>query len=60
MVDATREIGKAYDPAPIEDKWYAGWTARGLFHGEAGAEGEAFSIVILLPTSPVHSTWDTL
>jgi len=56
MVDATREIGKAYDPAPIEDKWYAWWTARGLFHGEAGAEGEAFSIVIPPPnvTGSLH------
>jgi len=50
------EIGKTYDPAPIEDKWYAWWLETGLFHSEPDGEKEPFSIVIPPPnvTGSLH------
>lgn len=56
MTDKGLEIGKAYDPAPIEDKWYARWLETGLFHSEPDEGKEPFSIVIPPPnvTGSLH------
>ncbi|MFP4482434.1 MAG: valine--tRNA ligase [Thermovirgaceae bacterium] len=56
MTDKGLEIGKAYDPAPIEDKWYSWWLETGLFHSEPDEGKEPFSIVIPPPnvTGSLH------
>jgi len=47
---------KAYDPKAGEEKWYAEWVARGVFHADPSAPGEAYSIVIPPPnvTGSLH------
>ncbi|HXU01036.1 MAG TPA: valine--tRNA ligase [Polyangia bacterium] len=47
---------KNYDPTEIEPRWYAEWTARGYFHGDAAAPKAPFSIVIPPPnvTGSLH------
>ena len=51
-------LSKTYDPAPIEDAWYARWEKEGLFVGdpEYKGEGKNFSIVIPPPnvTGSLH------
>jgi valyl-tRNA synthetase len=53
--DATREatapdaMEKRYDPATLEDRWYARWLAAGLFHADPRRAGEAYSIAIPPP-----------
>ncbi len=51
-------LSKTYDPAPIEDAWYARWQEAGLFVGdpEYKGEGKNFSIVIPPPnvTGSLH------
>ena len=56
MSDASSNLGKAYDPKPIEDKWYAWWIEHRLFEGNADAERNPFSIVIPPPnvTGSLH------
>jgi len=56
MTDKGLEIGKVYDPLPIEDKWYAYWLETGLFHSEPDEGKEPFSIVIPPPnvTGSLH------
>ncbi len=43
------ELGKQYDPQPVEAKWYAWWEGRGLFHSDASAGGTPYCIVIPPP-----------
>ena len=43
------ERPKNYDPKEIEPRWYAEWTARGYFHGDAAAPKAPFAIVIPPP-----------
>ena len=43
------DLNKSYDPAAVEDKWYAQWEARGYFRADANAPGPRFSIVIPPP-----------
>src|SRR5215475_5173373 len=43
------ERAKNYDPKEIEPRWYAEWTARGYFHGDAAAPKTPYSIVIPPP-----------
>jgi valyl-tRNA synthetase len=43
------ELSKSYDPAAVEDKWYAQWEARGYFRADEHAPGPRFSIVIPPP-----------
>ena len=31
------QLGKSYDPAPIEDKWYSQWVENGLFKADASS-----------------------
>ncbi|HEX9190866.1 MAG TPA: valine--tRNA ligase, partial [Candidatus Deferrimicrobiaceae bacterium] len=47
---------KAYDPKVGEEKWYPEWVARGAFHADPSAAGEAYSIVIPPPnvTGSLH------
>ncbi|MGB4208893.1 MAG: valine--tRNA ligase [Thermovirgaceae bacterium] len=49
-------LGKSYDPAPIEGKWYQAWNERGLFKGIANSEKPHFSVVIPPPnvTGSLH------
>jgi valyl-tRNA synthetase len=56
MSDASSNLGKTYDPKPIEDKWYARWLERGFFEGNADREKEPFCIVIPPPnvTGSLH------
>lgn len=42
------ELATKYDPAEVEDKWYAYWMEHGLFHSEPD-EREPFCIVIPPP-----------
>ena len=51
-----RNLDKSYSPDSIEQKWYAEWTAHGLFNAEIDAHKEAFSIVIPPPnvTGSLH------
>ena len=50
------ELPKNYDPAEIESRWYAEWTARGYFHADAAAPKAPFAIVIPPPnvTGSLH------
>ena len=50
------KLGKSYDPAPIEDKWYAEWIADGLFKADPTSNKPPFSIVIPPPnvTGSLH------
>ena len=45
-----------YDPQAIEEKWYALWTERGLFHADPRSTRPPFSIVIPPPnvTGSLH------
>ena len=43
------DLNKSYDPAAVEDKWYAEWEARGYFRADETAPGPRFSIVIPPP-----------
>jgi valyl-tRNA synthetase len=43
------ELDKAYDPAVVEDKWYAVWEAKGYFFADEAQPGPRFSIVIPPP-----------
>ena len=49
-------LSKSYDPAPIEDKWYAEWTRDGIFKGDAKSDKPPYSIVIPPPnvTGSLH------
>ena len=49
-------LAKSYDPAPIEDKWYAKWQADGLFKCDPDSPKPPFSIVIPPPnvTGSLH------
>jgi valyl-tRNA synthetase len=50
------ELPKNYEPASIEARWYAEWTARGYFHADASAPKAPFAIVIPPPnvTGSLH------
>jgi valyl-tRNA synthetase len=61
--------GSAYDPAAVEQKWYAYWEAGGFFHADAGAveRGEREPFVIAMPPPNVtgrlhmgHALQDTV
>jgi len=57
MSDILEKMAKAYDPKPIEDKWYASWMEKGLFKARPGGDKSgAFSIVIPPPnvTGSLH------
>jgi len=56
MTDKGPELSKAYDPSPIEDKWYAWWLETELFSSTPDEEKEPFSIVIPPPnvTGSLH------
>jgi len=43
------EISKAYEPGLVEDKWYAWWQERGLFHADPSSPKPGYSIVIPPP-----------
>ncbi len=51
-----RDIPKAYEPAEVEEKWYAFWEERRFFHAEPNPEREPFTIVIPPPnvTGSLH------
>ena len=50
------QLGKSYDPIPIEDKWYGKWIEEGLFKADPESPKPAFSIVIPPPnvTGSLH------
>jgi valyl-tRNA synthetase len=50
------EMPKAYDPEPVEGRWYAIWEEAGSFRPEVNEGGEAFCIVIPPPnvTGSLH------
>src|SRR5438045_1186541 len=52
----TEELPKAYDPKPVEEKWYEEWIQKGYFHAEATSAKPSFSIVIPPPnvTGSLH------
>jgi valyl-tRNA synthetase len=43
------DLNKTYDPAAVEDKWYAFWEERGYFVADETKPGPRFSIVIPPP-----------
>jgi valyl-tRNA synthetase len=43
------EIQKTYDPASVEERWYAAWMAENRFRGDEAATKPAYSIVIPPP-----------
>ena len=43
------EMQKTFDPPALEERWYAYWTEKGIFHSEPDDEGEPYSIVIPPP-----------
>jgi len=49
-------LAKTYEPAEVEQKWYAYWEERSLFHGDTKTDRPAFSIVIPPPnvTGSLH------
>ena len=56
MASTKERLGKSYDPAPIEGKWYRVWNEKGLFKGIANSEKPHFSVVIPPPnvTGSLH------
>ena len=56
MAQNSREIGKSYDPTPLEDKWYERWLESGAFHSEPEDQRKPFSVVIPPPnvTGSLH------
>ena len=56
MAQNSREIGKSYDPTPLEDKWYERWLESGAFHSEPDDQRKPFSVVIPPPnvTGSLH------
>ena len=47
--DLNMSLSTKYNPAEVEDKWYAYWLERGFFHSEPNPDKEPFSIVIPPP-----------
>ena len=49
-------LGKGYEPAPIEDKWYMKWVEEGLFKADPLSAKPQYSIVIPPPnvTGSLH------
>ncbi len=45
----TPSLASAYDPAQVEDAWYAFWEEQRLFHAEPDAARQPFTIVIPPP-----------
>ncbi len=45
----SEELSKAYEPGLVEDKWYAWWQERGLFHADPASPKPGYSIVIPPP-----------
>jgi len=56
MADNPVSLGKRYEPAPVESKWYPIWEERGFFHAEPGNKGKPYTIVIPPPnvTGALH------
>ena len=56
METSKEPLGKSYDPAPIEDRWYEEWLRQGLFHADPASPQPPFSIVIPPPnvTGSLH------
>ncbi len=50
------ELGKTYEPAAVEARWYRVWKERGYFRGDENRPGKAFSMVIPPPniTGSLH------
>ncbi|KPL06295.1 valine--tRNA ligase [bacterium SM23_57] len=44
-----RDIGKTYDPAKAESKWYDVWEDRGYFHAEVRTDQKPYCIMIPPP-----------
>ena len=42
-------LDKVYDPKKVEDKWYAFWMERGLFHADAAGARPKYTIMIPPP-----------
>ena len=49
MAGSMSEISKAYEPAAVEEKWYAEWLEHRCFSADASSAKPAFSIVIPPP-----------
>jgi len=51
-----QDIPKAYEPAEVEEKWYAFWEEHRYFHAEPDPDREPFTIVIPPPnvTGSLH------
>jgi valyl-tRNA synthetase len=51
-----REFPKAYDPEPVEARWYGVWEEAGVFRPEMNPDGEPFCVVIPPPnvTGSLH------
>jgi len=43
------ELAKTYDPASVEDRWYAFWEEQGYFYADEERPGPRFSMVIPPP-----------
>ena len=50
------ELEKAYDPKPVEERWYPVWEESGAFRPEVNPDGQPFCIVIPPPnvTGSLH------
>ena len=50
------ELGKAYDPTQVEQRWYRVWLEQNYFHADAAAPKAPYSIVIPPPnvTGSLH------
>ncbi len=49
-------MATAYEPAAVEQRWYAEWTGRGYFHAEPNSQKKPFCIVLPPPnvTGALH------
>ena len=56
MASRTVQLPAAYDPAPIESKWYQWWIDQNLFDSKVDPTKKAFSIVLPPPnvTGALH------
>ena len=53
---AQETLPKSYEPAQVEERWYAYWEREGLFTADPAGKGPAYSIVIPPPnvTGQLH------
>ena len=52
----SQELNKTYEPKDVENRWYAFWEEKGLFHADENSDKKPYAIVIPPPniTGSLH------